>query len=210
MKWFILASTLCMFLAGIVSVADEGSNLTDDAAAMELISEEHYTTIFVQEGVGGSFVKIDDSGNYTLTVTGAIPYTIYFSDRPARDAGMVEMESFLEGFNFDPNNPPNALVAIREGEEERDMIVVELTEPHYDNSTDTLTYRAKLIADYEFESEWPQDLLPRTDDEIPEEFGKVVLVIDDCPCMPDWGDCKSYWRNSCWGTIACNPCGGCC
>jgi hypothetical protein len=206
----LISVLCCLVLAGIVSGADDGANLTDDAQAAELVSEEHYTTIFVQEGDGGSFVK-DESGNYTLTITGMIPYTVYFTDRPARNAGIVEMETFLEGFSFDPNDPPNALVAIREGEEERDMIVVELTDPQYDNTTDTLTYRAKVIADYEFESEWPKDLLPRADDEIPEEFGKVVIVVDDCPCLP-YGACHSYIRNSCWHTheFSCRPCGGCC
>ncbi len=209
MKWVILASILCcLALAGIVSGADESMNETDDASAMEVIADEAYTTIFVQEGAGGSFVK-DESGNYTLTITGVIPYTLYFSDRPARDAGIVEMDQFLEGFSFHPDNPPNALVAIREGEEESDMIVVELTAPQYDGTNDTLTYQAKVIADYEFESEWPEDLIPRADDAIPEEFGKVVIVIDDCPCLP-YGTCDSKWRNSCWHVYICRPCGGCC
>jgi len=124
------------------------------------------------------------------------------------------MDQFLEGFSFDPNNPPNALVAIREGEEESDMIVVELTVPQYDGTNDTLTYQAKVIADYEFESEWPEDLIPRTDDAIPEEFGKVVIIIDDCPCMPDPDRCASWWTNTCWncggGGCFCGACGGCC
>ncbi len=209
MKLSILISVLCsLALAGIVSGADVATDQTEDEAAEEVVSEEHYTTIFVQEGTSGSFVK-DDAINYTLTVRGVIPYTVYFTDRPARDAGFVEMETFLEGFSFDPNDPPNALLAVREGEEERDMIVVELTEPQYDSATETLTYKAQLIADYEFESEWSQDLLPRADDEIPEEFGEVVVVIDDCPCLP-YGTCDSKWRNSCWHVWTCRPCGGCC
>ncbi len=209
MKWMILISMLCcLALAGVVSGVDESADETNDTAAAEVVSDEGYTYIFVQEGTGGSFVD-DESGNYTLTINGVLPYTVYFSDRPARDAGMVEMEQFIEGFSFDPNNPPNALLIIREGEEESDMIVVELTEPKYNETTETLTYKARLTADYEFESEWPKDLLPGEDDEIPEEFGDVVIVVDDCPCVP-YGTCDSDWRNSCWHVWTCKPCGGCC
>lgn len=212
MKWAISILMLCCLAPiGVVSGAEIAAN---QIGAVEAIVNETPTHIFLQEGTNGSFVK-DVSDNYTLTITDVIPYTVYFSDRPARDAGMVEMEQFLEGFNFDPNNPPNALVTIREGEEEKDMIVVELTEPSYNNATNTLMYKAHLTADYEFESEWPQDLTSRADEAIPEEFGEVIIIIDDCPCIPDPWRCKSYWSNSCWSSEGkrapfCNPCGGCC
>ncbi|MGC9514983.1 hypothetical protein [Methanocrinis sp.] len=196
-------------MAGVVSGVDESTDETNGTADAEVVADEAYTYIFIQEGTSGSFVE-DGSGNYTLTINGVLPYTVYFADRPARDAGMVEMEQFIEGFSFDPNNPPNALLNIREGEEEIDMIVVELTWPQYNETTETLTYKARLTADYEFESEWPEDLLHRVDGEIPEEFGEVVIVIDDCPCMIDPGDCKSWWSNSCWTKPFCDPCGGCC
>lgn len=198
----------CLALAGVVSGVDESTDETNGTDDAEVVADEAYTYIFIQEGTSGSFVE-DGSGNYTLTINGVLPYTVYFADRPARDAGMVEMEQFIEGFSFDPNNPPNALLNIREGEEEIDMIVVELTWPQYNETTETLTYKARLTADYEFESEWPEDLLHRVDGEIPEEFGEVVIVIDDCPCLP-YGTCDSDWRNSCWYKYYCKPCGGCC
>ncbi len=208
MKWLVISISIlcCLAWAGVVSGVDE----TDTVDAAEVITDEISTYTFIQEGTGGSFVK-DDSGNYTLTITEVIPYTIYFSDRPARNAGFAKMDQFIDGFSFDPNNPPNAAVIVQEGEEDTDMVVVELTAPLYDETTGTLTYTAKIIADYTFESEWPQDLLERTDDTIPEVFGQVVIVIDDCPCIPD-GDCHSGWRNSCWEwkCVMCEPCGGCC
>lgn len=209
MKLRILILMLCcLALAGVVSGVDESTDETNGTDDAEVVADEAYTYIFIQEGTSGSFVE-DESG-WTLTINGVLPYTVYFSDRPARDAGMVETGQFIEGFNFDPNNPPNALLNIREGEEEIDMIVVELTLPQYNETTETLTYKARLTADYEFESEWPEDLLHRVDGEIPEEFGEVVIVIDDCPCMIDPGDCKSWWSNSCWTKPFCDPCGGCC
>lgn len=206
MKWIVPVLILCCLAwIGAVSGADADANQTGAAIA---IANETSPDIFLQEGTNGSFVK-DASDNYTLTITGAIPYTVYFSDRPARDAGFAEMKQFLDGFNFDPRNPPNAAVMLEESEENSDMIVVELTSPQYDETTHTLTYTAKILDDYAFESEWINDLLTRADKAIPETFGKVLLVIDDCPCIP-YGTCDSKWSDSCWHEYICRPCGGCC
>ena len=184
MKCAILISMLCyLALAGMVSGTEAGVNDTGVAAAENAIENETTTYIFLQEGTNGSFV-MDGSGNYTLTITGVIPYTVYFSDRPARDAGFAQMKQFLKGFNFDPRDPPNAAVMLRDGEEDSDMIVVELTMPQYDETKGTLIYTASILTDYEFKSEWAKDLLSRADNSIPETFGAVLLVIDDYPYYP--------------------------
>jgi hypothetical protein len=184
MKCAIIISLLCyLALAGIVSGTEVSVNDTGVAAAANAIANDTTTYIFLQEGTNGSFVK-DGSGNYTLTITGVIPYTVYFSDRPARDAGFAQMKQFLNEFNFDPRDPPNAAVMLRDGEEDSDMIVVELTMPQYDETNSTLIYTASILNDYEFKSEWAKDLLSRADSSIPETFGAVSLVIDDYPYYP--------------------------
>ena len=144
-----------------------------------------------------------------------MPYTIYFSDRPARDAGFAPMDKFLKGFCFSASNPPNALVWLRDGEEENDMIVVELTRPQYDETNSTLTYTAKLLDDYAFKSEWIKDLLSKADKAIPETFGQVAIVIDDCsnsevqcskvnsPDICGYINTGCCWR---WKDIGCEPC----
>lgn len=73
---------------------------------------------------------------------------------------------------------------LRDGEEDSDMIVVELTMPQYDETNSTLIYTASILTDYEFNSEWAKDLLSRADNSIPETFGAVSLVIDDYPYYP--------------------------
>ncbi|MHB8119313.1 MAG: hypothetical protein ACYDHX_11385 [Methanothrix sp.] len=161
------------------------------------------------ESKPGAPKLLDFAFHNTLTITGVIPYTVFFSDRPARDAGFAEMKQFLDGFSFDPKNPPNAAVMIEEGAEENDMVVVELTSPQYDETSHKLTYTAKRLDDYAFESEWPKDLLIRADKAIPETFGKVLIVIDDCPCLPS-EECDSDWHGSCWHQYFCKLCGGCC
>jgi len=196
MKWLVvmISALICLTWAG---------------AANGNTTNEPDTYTFIQQGTGGSFVN-DSSGNYTLTITGVIPYTVAFSDRPARNASFVKMDTFLTGFNFDPKNPPNAAVMIQGAKEDHDVVIVELTSPKYDAIKQTLTYTAKLIKDFAFESEWANDLTERADLSISEKFGEVVLAIDDCPCMLD-KNCGSWLHDACWHSIMCSPsCGGCC
>jgi len=164
-----VAMLFCLAVVGIVSCADEKS-------------ESNATYIFIQEGTGGGFVK-DDSGNYTLTISGVIPYTLAFADRPARDAGFIKMADFLEGFYFDPADPPNAAIIVRDAKEDENMIVVELTDPRYDEANMTLNYKAKVTHDFEFQSNWGEELPKEVDASIPESFGNVTAVIDDRPCL---------------------------
>ena len=170
------------------------------------------TDIFIQEGSSGGFVN-DGSGNYTLTLNDVVPYTVFFADRPARDTGFVPMDKFLKGFDFGVNNPPNAAIILPDENETSDMVVVELTKPQYNNTTQTVTYNAKQLKEYSFNSGWLKDHASEVDPAIPERFGTVEVVIDGCPCMHVTSGCDSNCRNSCWEdglVMACNPCGGCC
>ena len=119
---------------------------------------------------------------------------------------------FLKGFNFGASNPPNAAIILPEENETSDMVIVELTNPQYNNTTGTLTYTASLLKEYSFESGWLQDQIGKVDASIPERFGRAILVIDDCICSPVNSGCDSNCRNSCWNWkhVSCEPCGGCC
>ena len=204
MKWII-------FILGLCCLAWISASNASDLVANE-IDMNKTTYIFLQEGINGSFIK-DASDNYTLTLTGLVPYTIFFSDHPAHDAGFIEMDRFIKGFGFDLINPPNALVMIEYGSEDSDAIVVELTSPQYDKANSTLTYTAKVIDDYAFESEWPKDLISRADKAIPEQFGRVAIVIDNkakLSCSDSTADCGnenkvcgSVSTGCCWSWSAC-------
>ena len=177
---------LCLALAGVVSGAEQATNNSSgcvgcNSDSANVTENQTVTHIFIQQGTGGSFVN-DGSGNYTLTMTDVVPYTIFFADRPARDVGFAPMDKFLKGFDFGASNPPNAAIILPDENETSDMVVVELTKPQYNNTTGTLTYKARLLKEYSFESVWFQDQISKVDASIPERFGRVVLVIDDCPC----------------------------
>jgi hypothetical protein len=218
-KWLIATIILCLALAGTVSGAEQATNNSSgcvgcDSDSVNVTENQTITHIFIQEGAGGSFVN-DGSGNYTLTMTDVVPYTIFFADRPARDVGLAPMDKFLKGFNFGASNPPNAAIILPDENETSDMVVVELTNPQYNNTTKTLTYNARQLKEYSFDSVWFQDQLSKVDASIPERFDHVVLVIDDCSCQcvgKGAGCDATYARNSCWNwhKFECNPCGGCC
>jgi hypothetical protein len=218
-KWYIVL-ILAAALVGMSSVAEDAANNSTEcvgcnSSSANVTEEQLEMFIFIQEGSGGSFVN-DGSGNYTLTITDVIPYTVFFADRPSRDVGFVPNDEFLEGFSFGTGNPANAAIILPDENETSDMVVVRLSEPHYNNETGTLTYNAELLKDYLFESGWLQDQISKVDASIPERFGKVILVIDDCPCLPHHY-CESNnvgygCHNSCWDLdkFRCTICGGCC
>lgn len=201
----------CFVLISAVSAANAAANET---------YKKKITYIFLQEGIGGSFVKDNESGNYTLTITGVVPYTMYFSDRPARMAGFAPMDKFLNGFCFGSGNPPNAAVWLKDEPDDSNMIVVELTAPNYDEANQTLTYTAKVLNNFTFAANWSQDLIQNEtpDAAIPEKFGAVGLVIDDCPngdvtCCEGkyiWSHCCGKIDNvgCCWyaSAVQCGPC----
>ena len=205
MKWSIYSiCILCIIaLSGVAFCADQMGNKTTNAVPSANQSE---TFIFVQEGSSGSFVN-DSSGNYTLTMNDVVPYTMYFADRPARDVGLAPMDKFLKGFGFEANNPANAAIVLPDENETSDMVVVMLSKPQYDNKTGTITYKARLLKEYLFESGWLQDQKSKVDASIPEKFGRVVLVIDDCPCWVNGPICSC--QDTCWNTkkFRCSWCG---
>ena len=216
MKSLIATIFLCLALAGAVSGAEQATNNSSECVgcnsdSANVTENQTVTHIFIQEGSGGSFVN-DGSGNYTLTMTDVVPYTIFFADRPARDVGLAPMDKFLKGFDFGAYNPPNAALILSKENETSDMVIVELTNPQYNNTTGTLTYTARQLKEYSFESAWFQDQIGKVDPSIPERFGGAILVIDDCPCLRVNSGCDSNCRNSCWSKENewCAPCGGCC
>jgi len=217
MKSLIATIFLCLALAGAVSGAEQATNNSSECVgcnsdSANVTENQTVTHIFIQEGSGGSFVN-DGSGNYTLTMTDVVPYTTFFADRPARDVGLVPMDKFLKGFPFGVDNPPNAAIILPDENGTSDMVVVELTKPQYNNTTQTVTYTASLLKDYSFESVWFQYQIGKVDASIPERFGRVILVIDDCYCVSvSYSACDSACRNGCWSLkhAKCEPCGGCC
>jgi hypothetical protein len=208
----ILMGIFCTYaFSPFISTLPATGTPADLSASAGSVGDTNKTSyIFVQEASGGSFVR-DTTGNFTLTMTNVIPHTLYFSDRPAQNAGFIPTDKFIGGFDWNPQNPPNALIRVRDAQENEDMVVVKLTSPRYNETGHSVTYTAQILPNGTFIAHWTGDLSRMADARIPETFGQVTLVIDDCGCRQD-SKCPSGCRNACWNWkhIICEKCGGCC
>ena len=94
--------------------------------------------LFVISAVSGS------CDGETLTLTG-VPSVVYFSNRPYRIAGHINLEEFeeiwIEGVDNFMVDPPNATLSIFDSNG-NENVVVELSDLHGEGSTLTFTVRA--------------------------------------------------------------------
>lgn len=143
-------------------------------------AEEPSEFLFVQSFASGSLVPVSgEDGHYTLTLDGANPQTVYFSDRPERVFGLATTTDFLEGLGFTPENPPNAALMVTTDDGASDVLIIELLDPVWDESSGTLTYSVQVLSDYT-ESGLAFAALQQTDFEMAESFGPGGLFVDGC------------------------------
>ncbi len=107
-------------------------------------ADDKVQLMFVQSAES---LKADDK---TLRLVNVSPQTIYFTDRPVRQAGHVTMPNYLKEWTAaaGPNNfskdPPNATLSVYEpGKSENTLTVVEIFDPVVQGKD--LVYRYKLI-----------------------------------------------------------------
>ena len=105
----VLLSTLLFCYGGVLANAE---NVIDDS--------KNTGYLLVISGTSGSL------DGYTLTLNG-VPNVIYFSDRPARKAGHLSLEKFVESWNKGidsfKEDPPNATLSILEKDEAKNVVV---------------------------------------------------------------------------------------
>ena len=112
--------------------------------AQVLAADTQVQLMFVQSAEG---LKADDK---TLRLVNVSQQTIWFSDRPVRQAGHMSLKDYLKEWTAaaGPNNfskdPPNATLSVYQpGKEENSLTVVEISEPKLEGKD--LLYRYKLI-----------------------------------------------------------------
>ncbi len=136
--------------------------------------------LFVQPFASGTWTpKPGEDGVFTLTLTGAPAQTVYFSDRPARIFGLAPTGQFLERLGFTPDNPPNAALVASTEDGVQEVLVIKLLNPVYDEAAGTLTYDAKILADYSGDG-LSHVARQQTDFTLPASFTEGGLFIDDC------------------------------
>jgi len=93
-----------------------------------------------------------DRGSYELTLYNADKNVTYFTDRPNRKAGKISISQFLREWDMGmdslrQDNPNAGLVSFSKpfGKDQFDDIPVILSDPHYEQQHDRLTFQVKLL-----------------------------------------------------------------
>lgn len=177
-----LRTTLLVFLSAFLLLSTKG--FSDEFAQMA--KQKKLSWLFLQSATSGSLKKIKgDSGQYLLKLKGVSPSMIAFTDRPARHARVRTTSYFVkrwyeyQGKDNYRNNPPNASL-ILSSDGLKDVIVLTLEHPKYNEKTHTLSYRVKPIK--VVNNHKSKQHLVHLRKKLPKNFHKAVLFIDD-----SWG-----------------------
>jgi hypothetical protein len=119
-------------------------------------------------------------GQYRVTLGGVTPRSVWFSDRPARGAGTFPITDTLERFFGSGQEPPNAAIEIFEADDDRDVLVVEVSNPRYQRAKARLTFDAAVLDDTTgVLGTGLTTHAVRGDPRLPKRFDKVALFLDD-------------------------------
>ncbi|MEX2256467.1 MAG: hypothetical protein WEC34_13590 [Acidimicrobiia bacterium] len=132
--------------------------------------------LFVLEGQQ-AWTETSNDGELELTIAGIDPAALFFSDRPARNAGTILSSELFEGWDaldFE-EDPPNAAIVMQEGPAGRRPTAVELGSPRYDAAAATVTLPLSALNGQE--SSWLRAL---TEDRAA-THGTIDLFIDTSP-----------------------------
>ena len=125
-------------------------------------SQGHGAKLFVQDAASATAER-QRGKRWKVTLSGVNPTTVWFQDRPGRDAGRESTASFVRNwtdYGF-ASVPPNAVIQHSNAE----GVVVELRNPRYNSKRATLTYTA--IID------------PGSNQRLDSRMRNVSLFIDD-------------------------------
>jgi hypothetical protein len=110
-----------------------GSAQAEDNSDLQLM--------FVQTAAG---IEVDTAAQ-KLRLKDVVPQVLYFSDRPERVAGHVDMAGYLEEWTKGKDNfgedPPNATLSVYEpGQPENTTVVIEIMQPEVDGKDISYSY----------------------------------------------------------------------
>ena len=130
--------------------------------------------LFSQAASGGSLTQEAD-GTYTLTLTGVSAGVVAFTDRPVRDATIIDSNELVQAWpNLFAGSAPNAVLVEHGADGQQASAVLTLT--GVTSNADTLTYTATLITD-----KVPSGLTALADvpnTQPPASFASASLFID--------------------------------
>jgi hypothetical protein len=189
---------------------------TDTAAPKEFLFVQSFESGTLEPLSAASAATPAAGGaEYTLTLSQGLGQTIFFSDRPERVVGTVPTPRFLDALGFTPENPPNAALVASTGNENEEILVVELFNPSYDEALKTVTYGVRILDDFDrVDMTFTQDV--STEPKAATSYGVSNLFVDDCDsgyirCFNDMLQTKTLGdiavdRCWVWSELCCFPC----
>ena len=114
--------------------------------------EEELSLLFVHNATSGTLTPVAGAEDtFLLTLEGVSYSTLWFSERPALAAGNIPTRLFIDNWGTGENSfaasPPNAALDILEGETDGDVLVVQLSQPEYDQAAARLSYQVQVLQD---------------------------------------------------------------
>jgi hypothetical protein len=149
--------------------------------------------LFVQTATSGTFTPVNAAaGTFKLTLQNVSPKVLYFTDRPYRESGSTSVESYIEEVFEDGLESPNAALVFEQNPgSEQITIALELTEPDYNATANTLSYLVMPLDDVS------DGLIHMSFDEletVPSQFGTIELFIDTADYVTG-NTCEIYFEN---------------
>jgi hypothetical protein len=154
------------------------------AEAPAVQKDKQAPILYTQNATGGTLVADPArQGEFELTLTGAAATTTWFTDAPARRAGVYPTAAAIKMIRFDADKAPNAVINVLGADTSQDTLAVTLREPTYDEEQGTLRFRVKPLGTVRRTGlrAYSNDL----DRSLPETFGPVALFIDDVKVDPN-------------------------
>jgi hypothetical protein len=180
--WLVIAVVAAVASVGYGGVVAAGT--ADDDRGEDVLA-------VVNVG-GGTFTERD--GGYRLTLTAVPPSAVWFADRPGRAAGTMPIDELLAEFFV--GEPPNAAVDVFADPAAGAVVIVELSDPHYDAAQQELSFDAEVLEDHQIRGGGLEDQRQRVTDRVPSEFGAAALFLDDS-CTTSQGTAGSLQNITC-------------
>ena len=141
--------------------------------------------LFTVSGAAATMTPVAGSTDgSTLTVTGADPFVVWFSDRPVRRSGVASLAWFADQWgrgNPFAADPPNGAIVLHTAVGSTDTVVVELRTLRADPAVRTVTADVRVLGEEEAD-ELTGNLAfhgARHDaSAIPAQLGAVSLFVD--------------------------------
>ena len=143
-----------------------GCDNDDGEQSVDNDDGQFVSALFVFTAESGTITPLEDGldGEFEITLEGVTPSMTFFSDRPERAAGTVEMQEGLDLIEFE-EVPPNATLVSQETIGTAEQPVFVLTDPFYDAPSGVVGFRGLLLD--------PQANVPEGD------LSDLALFIDD-------------------------------